>query len=155
MKHLIDEFKKTASFFQRYTQNLRPIKYVDYENSITFSCMRNSVELVILFKCIDDNNTISCSVSVTDYTTCGEPIQTMKTKVLHSENAFVIKFNSEKLDELYASVIVKQLIAAPDTQGSLVTIVEKTHHLISEFIGEINELYLLGNEYYNDLITGE
>ena len=100
MKHLIDEFKKTASFFQRYTPNLRPIKYVDYENSITFSCMRNSVELVILFKCIDDNNTISCSVSVTDYTTCGEPIQTMKTKVLHSENAFVIKFNSEELDEL-------------------------------------------------------
>lgn len=150
MKHLIDEFKKTASFFQRYTQNLRPIKYVDYENSITFSCMRNSVELVILFKCIDDNNTISCSVSVTDYTTCGEPIQTMKTKVLHSENAFVIKFNSEELDELYASVIIKQLIAAPDTQGSLVTIVEKTHHLISEFIGEINELHLLGNEYYND-----
>ena len=150
MKHLIDEFKKTASFFQRYTQNLRPIKYVDYENSITFSCMCNSVELVILFKCIDDNNTISCSVSVTDYTTCGEPIQTMKTKVLHSEYVFVITFNSEKLDELYASVIVEQLIAAPDTQGSLVTIVEKTHHLISEFIGEINELHLLGNEYYSD-----
>lgn len=148
MKYIIDEFKKTASFVQRYTSSLRPIKYTDYENSITFSCMRNSVELVITFKSISVSNIISCSVSVTDYTTPGNPIQTIKHRALNNEGCSVIKFGIEELVELYGGVIVKQLIVAPDTQGSLINVVENTHHLISDFMNEINELQLLTSDYY-------
>lgn len=150
MKYIIDEFKKTANFFQRYTINMRTITYTDYENSITFSCMRNSVELVILFERITNTNEISCTITTTDYTTPGNVIQTKKSKVLSNTGVSLINFDSEELDEIYASVVVKQLVKSPNTQGSLITIVEKTHHLISEFISEINELHLLNSEYYID-----
>lgn len=148
MKHLIDEFKITANYFERYTRHLRPITYTSYENSLTFSCMSKSVELVILFAEIPYTNDISLTVTVTDYSESGNPIKSTRERVMVNAGESLINFDPSELNETYAVVMVEQLTKAKDTQQDLINVIEKTHQLLSAFIRDINELELITLDYY-------
>lgn len=147
MRYLIDEFKKAASFYERYTHTLRQITYISYEDAVEFSIRVSMLRLKVSFMQTDDEDDIKVNISFIDDSVCDDSGEWFISKLMMHESEEFIQFSYFDLNNIYATAMGVHLIKKPHEAHLLVELIEKTKDLIPNFINDINDKKLLRANY--------
>lgn len=147
MRYLIDEFKKTATFFSEYSRLMRPITYTCYEDAVCFSSRTNRLDIQITFKQIEKTDDIQCDITLSSTNTdVGDTAVTL-SRLLKHEGDFIVKFTHSDVSDMYAILIGNHLIENPDDGLLLSDLIYRTKQVIPNFINEVNVKKLIRAHY--------